>query len=70
MKRSLEPSFIEKIKGTINSEGLLWGVKNKGGFGVYIRNLLRNNGFDWGENALKTYWPWVVEDALQKIEEK
>jgi len=64
---NLEPTFIKKTKQLIQIEGPLWGVKSKGGIGVYIRNLLRNNGFNWGESALESYWPWVLEDALQKI---
>ena len=70
MINSLDTKFIDKVKNIIKSDGILWGNTNKGGVGVYIRNLLRNNGFDWGENALETYWPWVVEDALKKLEEK
>lgn len=65
---NMEPSFIKKAKFLIETEGNLWGFKNKGGIGIYIRNLLRNNGFDWGEVALKSYWPWVVEDALTKFD--
>ena len=65
---NLEPVFIKKVKGIIDNEGRLWGIKNKGGVGVYIRNLLRNNGFSWGEEALENYWSWVVEDVLKKVE--
>ncbi len=64
---NLEAPFINKAIQIIKSEGRLWGIKNKGGIGIYIRNLLRNNGYDWGESALETYWPWVVEDALKKM---
>ncbi|HUU77613.1 MAG TPA: HEAT repeat domain-containing protein [candidate division Zixibacteria bacterium] len=66
LNKNLELSFINKVKEIIASEGRLWGFKNKGGVGVYIRNLLRNNGFNWGEHALETYWSWVVEDVLNK----
>lgn len=70
LNKNLEKSFINKVKEIMKSEGRLWGFTNKGGVGVYIRNLLRNNGFDWGENALETYWSWVVEDVIQKREQK
>ena len=64
---NLEAPFINKAVQIIESEDRLWGIKNKGGIGIYIRNLLRNNGYDWGESALETYWSWVVEDALKKM---
>ncbi len=64
---NLEPTFINKAKQIIQTEGSLWGHQNKGGIGVYVRNLLRNNGFNWGEAALEAYWPWVIEDVLRKI---
>lgn len=69
LQGNLESSFIQKVSGIIESEGRLWGLKNKGGVGVYVRNLLRNNGFNWGEQAMDTYWPWLIEDVLQKLEE-
>lgn len=65
---SLDKNFIKKVKAIINTDGRLWSIKNKGGVGVYIRNLLRNNGFNWGESALETYWSWVVEDLIKKLE--
>ncbi|HUT80021.1 MAG TPA: HEAT repeat domain-containing protein [Candidatus Bathyarchaeia archaeon] len=65
---NLEPVFIKKVKQIIQTEGSLWGHENKGGIGVYVRNLLRNNGFNWGETALEAYWPWVVEEVLKKTE--
>ncbi|MBN1328973.1 MAG: hypothetical protein JXA54_05825 [Candidatus Heimdallarchaeota archaeon] len=65
---NLEPTFIRKAKEIIKSEGGLWGHENKGGIGVYVRNLLRNNGFNWGETALEAYWPWIIEEVLNKIE--
>jgi len=64
---NLESVFIGKVEVIIASEGRLWGIKNKGGVGVYVRNLLRNNGFNWGETALENYWSWVVEDVLKKV---
>jgi len=64
---NLEVVFIKKVRGIIDSEGRLWGIRNKGGVGVYVRNLLRNNGFNWGEVALENYWSWVVEDVLEKV---
>ncbi len=63
---NLEASFIQKVRGIIESEGRLWALKNKGEIGVYIRNLLRNNGFNWGKQAMAIYWSWLVEDVLQK----
>ena len=66
LKGNLEASFIQKVEGIIKEDGRLWGDKNKGGVGIYIRNLLRNNGYDWGEEAMKMYWPWLVEDAIKE----
>ncbi len=66
LETNLEASFIRKVEGVIESEGRLWSRKNKGEIGVYIRNLLRNNGFNWGEQAMNIYWPWLIEDVLQQ----
>ena len=68
LKQNLEPNFITKVRTIMFTDGKLWALKNKVGVGVYIRNLLRNNGFDWGEKALETYWSWVLEDLLNKTE--
>lgn len=68
LKGNLEASFIQKVRGIIESEGRLWGHKNKGEIGVYIRNLLRNNGFNWGDQAMAIYWSWLIEDVLQQLE--
>jgi hypothetical protein len=68
--KNLETPTIKQIEQLMESEGNLWGVSNKGGIGIYIRNLLRNNGFDWGDVALETYWSWAAEEAVRKINEE
>lgn len=65
--KNLELPSVKQISELMESEGSLWGIKNKGGIGIYIRNLLRNNGFDWGEISLEVYWSWVAEEAVTKI---
>jgi hypothetical protein len=67
LTKNLEQTFIDRVDKTISQEGRLWAEKNQGGMGIFVRNLLRNNGFDWGESALKTYWSWVLEDALNEL---
>ncbi|MHA1213362.1 MAG: hypothetical protein ACTSSH_13005 [Candidatus Heimdallarchaeota archaeon] len=52
---NLEKPFIKNAEAIIESEGILWGHVNKGGIGIYVRNLLRNNDFDWGESSLEAY---------------
>ncbi|NHJ39115.1 MAG: hypothetical protein FK731_03710 [Asgard group archaeon] len=68
--KNLEQPSVKQISELIKTDGNLWGVKNKGGIGIYIRNLLRNNGFDWGEASLEVYWSWVAEEAVTKISAK
>ncbi|MEA2069737.1 MAG: hypothetical protein U9O98_00450 [Asgard group archaeon] len=65
---SLKPNFVEKVKKTIEKEGKLWALDYKGSFGVYVRNLLRGAGFNWGEEALQKYWSWILEDAIAKYQ--
>ncbi|NHJ47775.1 MAG: hypothetical protein FK733_08305 [Asgard group archaeon] len=70
LAKNLETPSIKQIEELIESEGSLWAVNNKGGIGIYIRNLLRNNGFDWGEAALETYWSWAAEEAVRITKEE
>jgi hypothetical protein len=67
---SFEPDFIERLQQLIESKGPLWGSQIRGGVGIYVRNLLRNNGFDWGDKALQSYWSWLAEEAVKLRKEE
>ncbi|MBD3191465.1 MAG: hypothetical protein GF308_12525 [Candidatus Heimdallarchaeota archaeon] len=70
LAESFEPSFISKVQRIIEAEGEKWTINRKREIGIYVRTLLRNNGFDWGEKALDDYWTWLLEDALKRIKKE
>jgi hypothetical protein len=38
------------------------------GFGIYVRNVLREGGFDWGPLTLDTLWSTLIEEAARRVE--
>lgn len=70
LAKSFEPSFVTKVQRIMDAEGEKWTLNRNREIGIYVRTLLRNNGFDWGDKALEDYWTWLVEEAVERIKKK
>lgn len=43
-----------------------WAISYHFGFGVDVRNLLRQGGFDWDDTVLDENWGYLVEEAAKR----
>ncbi len=50
------------------NKGSLWWVPLHVDFGMYVRNALREGGFNWGSMALDDVWSNLVEEAARRVE--
>jgi len=53
------------IKLTIGQEGLDGLTDYHIGLGAYVRNLLRDGGFQWGAVCLDHTWQYILEDVVR-----
>ena len=58
---------LEEVLKLVKTEGEDWGILLHFDFGMYIRNLLRKNGFKWGADQLDDLWVELVEEAAQRV---
>ncbi len=54
---------VEKI---IRQNGENWWLEHYFGFGMDVRNILRNGGFQWDGVELDELWVELVEAAVKK----
>jgi len=54
---------VEKI---IRQNGKNWWIEHHHGFGMGVRNLLRQGGFNWGPIEMDELWIELVEAAVKK----
>jgi len=54
---------VEKL---IRQNGENWWMEHYFGFGMDIRNLLRNGGFQWDGVVMDQLWAELVEEAVKK----
>jgi hypothetical protein len=67
LKASLEED-ADDIRHTIDKEGRDWWLHYHFGYGMFVRNLLRDNGFGEREFVIDTlddYWAGLVEAAVK-----
>ena len=57
---------MRDIKNLMDQNGKNWWVEHHHGFGMGVRNLLREGGFDWGPVELDDLWVGLVERAVRK----
>lgn len=57
---------MRDIKNLMDQNGKNWWVEHHHGFGMGVRNLLREGGFDWGPVELDDLWVGLVKRAVRK----
>ncbi len=58
--------IMSEIKNAMDQNGKDWWVEHHHGFGMGVRNLLREGGFNWGPVELDDLWVGLVERAVRK----
>jgi hypothetical protein len=53
-------------KNSMDQNGKNWWVEHHHGFGMGVRNLFREGGFDWGPDDLDNLWVGLVERSVRK----
>jgi hypothetical protein len=56
----------EEVANAIKENGPDWLYLQHFYFGMYVRNLLREGGFNWGSMDLDCLWVELVEKAIKK----
>jgi len=57
---------MSDIKNLMNQNGKDWWVEYHHGFGMGVRNLLHEGGFDGGPINMDDLWVGLVERAVKK----
>jgi hypothetical protein len=57
---------MRDIKNLMDQNGKDWGVEHHHGFGMGVRNLLREGGFEWDPIDMDDLWVGLVERAVRK----
>jgi hypothetical protein len=57
---------MRDVKNAMDQNGKDWWVEHHHGFGMGVRNLLREGGFNWGPVELDDLWVGLVERAVRK----
>lgn len=57
---------LEDVARSIRKEGPDWWIVHHHGFGMDVRNLLREGGFNWGPIDLDEIWVELIEKAVKK----
>ena len=50
----------------MKKKGSHWWILHHHGFGMDVRNLLREGGFDWGPIDLDDMWVEMIEEVVEK----
>jgi len=58
---------LGEVLKLVKTEGEDWWIMEHLDFGMGIRNLLRENGFEWDALQLDDLWDVLVEEAAQRI---
>jgi hypothetical protein len=53
------------VKNAMDQNGKDWWIGHHHGFGMDIRNLLRQGEFEWGPDDLDNLWVGLVERAVR-----
>jgi hypothetical protein len=57
---------LKEIKKLMTTKGPDWWIACHHGFGMGVRNLLRQGGFHWNAHQLDNFWVELVEAAVRK----
>jgi hypothetical protein len=57
---------LRNVKNLMDQNGKNWWVEHHHGFGMGVRNLLREGGFDWDSIDMDDLWVGLVERAVKK----
>lgn len=58
---------LDKVWAEIQNEGADWWMKYHLSFGIYIRNILRDGGFNWTDILLDDLWYKLIEEAARRV---
>ncbi|HEY9206085.1 MAG TPA: hypothetical protein VIO58_09200 [Candidatus Methanoperedens sp.] len=56
---------LKKVWIEVQNKEYFWSLSLNPYFGTYVRNTLREGGFDWGPLALDALWNTLIEEAAR-----
>jgi hypothetical protein len=59
---------LREVLITFQKEGAMWCLSLHMNFGMYVRNLLREGGFNWGAIELDHLWVELIEEAAKRVQ--
>lgn len=63
---NIPAEILEKVAKDMRKNGSNWWIVHHHGFGMGVRNLLREGEFEWGPIELDEVWVELVEKAVKK----
>ena len=68
LMNNITKDCLKKVSIAVQKNGSCWSLTVNMRFGMYVRNVLREGGFDWGPLALDTLWNTLIEEAARRVE--
>jgi hypothetical protein len=61
---------LKKVFIAVQNKGSGWSWSLHMCFGMYVRNTLREGGFNWGPYTLDNLWNTLIAEAARRVEHK
>jgi hypothetical protein len=66
IRSHISDETMRDVKNAMDQNPKEWWIGHHHGFGMDIRNLFREGGFDWGPIEMDDLWIGLVERAVRK----
>ncbi len=67
LMNNISKDCLKKVWVAVQNKGSCWSLLVHIDFGMYVRNTLRQGGFDWGALALDALWSMLIEEAARRM---
>ncbi|HAA86487.1 MAG TPA: hypothetical protein DCE14_09115 [Kosmotogaceae bacterium] len=65
--QQMKKSSLKRIRKLREKEGELWWKAYHYSYGLEVRKILRDAGFNWEEGTVDAFWPLLAEEAAEKV---
>jgi len=67
---SIDDERLQEFWDKAQNQDDMWRIKLHYGFGIFVRNSLREGGFNWDDIILDGYWYDLIFEAARRFVNK
>ena len=68
LMNNISKDCLKKVFIAVQNKGSCWSWSVHMCFGMYVRNVLREGGFNWGAYTLDNLWSTLIAEAARRVE--